>query len=194
MPLLIACIIAYLIGSISCAIIFSKLFKTPDPRTEGSGNAGATNVLRISGKQQAALVLIGDLLKGLIAIWIGHLMFHFIGFKLGLVGFAAVVGHIFPLYFGFKGGKGVATAIGVTLGLSLISGILMAAAWGAIAFTLRYSSLASLVAVILAPVFLLIFGSAGYFFPAVFIAALVIYKHKDNIIRLQNKTESRIEF
>lgn len=194
MPLLIACIIAYLIGSISCAIVFSKLFKTPDPRTEGSGNAGATNVLRVSGKQQAALVLIGDLLKGLIAVWIGHFLFHLIGFKLGLVGFAAVIGHIFPLYFGFKGGKGVATAIGVTLGLSFISGILMAATWGAIAFTLRYSSLASLVAVILAPVYLFIFSSVGYFFPAVLIAGLVIYKHKENITRLQNKTESRIEF
>ena len=193
MSLLVTIIFAYLIGSISCAIIFSKIFKTPDPRTQGSGNAGATNVLRIGGKQQAAMVLAGDLLKGVIAVWVGHL-FHLAGFKLGLVGFAAVVGHIFPLYFGFKGGKGVATAIGVTLALSFISGILMAAAWAAIAFTTRYSSLASLVAVILAPVFLLIFSFSGYFFPSVLIAALIIYKHKDNIAKLQSKTESRIEF
>ena len=192
MSLLVTIIFAYLIGSISCAIIFSKIFKTPDPRTQGSGNAGATNVLRIGGKQQAAMVLAGDLLKGVIAVWVGHL-FHLAGFKLGLVGFAAVVGHIFPLYFGFKGGKGVATAIGVTLALSFISGILMAAAWAAIAFTTRYSSLASLVAVILAPVFLLIFSFSGYFFPSVLIAALIIYKHKDNIAKLQSKTESRIE-
>ncbi|OGT41520.1 MAG: glycerol-3-phosphate acyltransferase [Gammaproteobacteria bacterium RIFCSPHIGHO2_12_FULL_40_19] len=194
MSLLVAIVFAYLIGSISCAIIFSNIFKIPDPRSEGSGNAGATNVLRIGGKKQAAMVLIGDLLKGTIAVWIGDLFFHLVGFKLGLVGFAAIIGHVYPLYFGFKGGKGVATAMGVTLGLSFISGVLMAAAWAAIALTTRYSSLASLVAVILAPVFLLIFSSGGYFFPAVFMAALIIYKHKDNIARLQNKTESKIEF
>jgi len=191
MTALIAIIIAYLLGSISTAIVASKLFKTADPRTEGSGNAGATNVLRIAGKQQAAIVLAGDLLKGVIAVWIGHL-FHLHGFILGLVAFAAVVGHVFPLYFGFKGGKGVATAIGVVLGLSLISGILMAAVWGAIAFTLRYASLASIIAVILAPVFLLIFAKAAFFFPTALIAALVVWKHKENMTRLQNKTESKI--
>ena len=193
MSAVIAIIIAYLLGSVSTAIVVSKIVKTPDPRTEGSGNAGATNVLRIAGKQQAAVVLAGDLAKGLIAVWIGHLL-HVQGFMLGMVGFAAVAGHVFPLYFGFKGGKGVATAIGAVLGLSLISGILMAAAWGAIAFTMRYSSLASLVAVILAPIFLLIFAQAAFFVPAVLIAALVVWKHKENITRLQNKTESKIEF
>ena len=193
MSSLIAIIIAYLLGSISCAIVISKIYKTPDPRVEGSGNAGATNVLRIAGKQQASMVLIGDMLKGLIAVLVGHLL-HVTGFKLGLVGFAVVVGHVFPLYFGFKGGKGVATAIGAVFGLSLISGILMAAAWGAIAFTTRYASLASIITVILAPVFLLIFAKAAFFIPAVFIAALVIWKHKENIKRLQNKTESKIEF
>ncbi len=190
---IIAIVIAYLLGSVSCAIILSKVLKTPDPRTEGSGNAGATNVLRIAGKYQAALVLVGDALKGLVAVLIGHL-FHVYGFMLGIVAFAAVLGHVYPLYFGFKGGKGVATAIGAVLGLSLISGILMAAAWGAIAFTMRYSSLASLVTVILAPIFLLIFSHASYFLPAVLIAALVVWKHKDNIKRLQNKTESKITF
>lgn len=193
MPTIIAIIIAYLLGSVSCAVLIAKIYKTPDPRTEGSGNAGATNVLRIAGKQQAAMVLIGDMLKGLVAILIGHL-FHLTGFALGLVGLAAIVGHIFPLYFGFKGGKGVATAIGVVLGLSMISGILMAAAWGAIAFTTRYSSLASIITVILAPIFLLIFAKAAFFIPAAFIAALIIWKHKENIARLQNKTESKIEF
>lgn len=193
MSSIIAIIIAYLLGSVSCAIIISKIYKTPDPRAEGSGNAGATNVLRIAGKQQAAMVLIGDTLKGLIAVLIGHL-FHVTGFALGLVGLAAVVGHVFPLYFGFKGGKGVATAIGAVLGLSLISGILMIAAWGAIAFTTRYSSLASIITVILAPVFLLIFAKAAFFIPAAAMAALIVWKHKENITRLQNKTESKIEF
>lgn len=193
MSALIAIIIAYLLGSVSSAIVVSKVFKTPDPRTEGSGNAGATNVLRIAGKHQAAIVLAGDILKGLIAVLIGHLL-HVAGFKLGIVGLAAVLGHVFPLYFGFKGGKGVATAIGVTLGLSFISGILMAAVWGVIAFVFRYSSLASLVAVVLAPIFLLIFSHGAYFIPSVLIAALIVWKHKDNITRLQNKTESKIVF
>lgn len=193
MSSLIAIIIAYLLGSVSTAILISKILKTPDPRTAGSGNAGATNILRIAGKQQAAIVLAGDAAKGLIAVWFGHLL-NVQGFMLGMVGFAAVVGHVFPLYFGFKGGKGVATAIGAVLGLSLISGILMAAAWGAVAFTMRYASLASLVAVVLAPVFLLIFAKAAFFMPAALIAALIVWKHKDNITRLQNKTESKIEF
>jgi glycerol-3-phosphate acyltransferase PlsY len=190
---IIAIIIAYLLGSISCAILIAKIYKTPDPRTEGSGNAGATNVLRIAGKQQAAMVLIGDMLKGLVAVLIGHL-FGVQGFALGLVALAAVVGHIFPLYFGFKGGKGVATAIGAVMGLSVISGILMAAVWGAIAFTTRYSSLASIITVILAPVFLLIFAKAAFFIPLAATAALIVWKHKENIVRLQNKTESKIEF
>ena len=193
MSSLIAIIIAYLLGSISTAIVLAKIMKTPDPRTEGSGNAGATNVLRVAGKQQAIMVLVGDTLKGLIAVWIGHIL-AVTPFMLGMVAFAAVIGHIFPLYFGFKGGKGVATSIGTILGLSFMTGILVAAAWGAIAFVTRYSSLASIIAVILAPVFLLIFGHGAYFFPAIFIAALVIWKHKDNITRLQNKTENKIDW
>lgn len=193
MSALIAIVIAYLLGSLSSAIIVSKIFKTADPRTEGSGNAGATNVLRIAGKKQAALVMVGDILKGLIAVWIGHL-FHIHAFWLGLVAFAAVVGHVFPVYFGFKGGKGVATAIGATLGLSLLPGILMAVAWGAVALVTRYSSLASIIAVILAPIFLLIFAKVAFFIPSALIAALIIWKHKDNIKRLQNKTETKIEF
>lgn len=190
---LIAVIIAYLIGSISPSIILSKIMKTPDPRTAGSGNAGATNVLRVSGKQQAALVLVGDILKGLISVCIGRL-FHVPPFILGIVALAAVAGHIFPLYFSFKGGKGVATTIGCILGLSFIPGVLVAAAWGAIAFVTRYSSLASIIAVILAPVFLVIFSAGAYFIPTAFIAALVIWKHRENITRLQNKTESKIQF
>lgn len=193
MSSLIAILIAYLLGSLSSAIIVSKIFKTADPRTEGSGNAGATNVLRIAGKKQAALVLVGDLLKGSIAVWFGHL-FHITPFMLGLVGFSAVIGHIFPVYFGFKGGKGVATAVGAVLGLSFVSGVLMAASWAAIAFVTRYSSLASIVAVILAPVFLVLFAKTAFFIPTAFIAALILWKHKDNIARLKSNTESKIEF
>ncbi|MDP1573883.1 MAG: glycerol-3-phosphate 1-O-acyltransferase PlsY [Coxiellaceae bacterium] len=194
MSALIAIAIAYLLGSLSSAIILSKILKTPDPRTQGSGNAGATNVLRISGKKEAALVLVGDALKGLIAVWIGHAFFHLTPFTLGVVGFAAVAGHIFPVFFGFKGGKGVATAIGATMGLSFISGLLMAAAWAAVAFVTRYSSLASMISMILGPVFLMFFSVSGFLIPSVMIAVLVIWKHKENIAKLRSNTESKIVF
>ena len=191
MSALIAIAIAYLIGSLSSAIILSKIMKTPDPRTQGSGNAGATNVLRTSGKKVAAIVLVGDALKGLIAVWIGH-FFHLTPFMLGITGFAAVAGHIFPVFFGFKGGKGVATAIGATMGLSFLTGILMAAAWAAIAFVTRYASLASLITMVLGPVFLVFFATSGFLIPSVLIAVLVIWKHKENITRLKSGTESKI--
>ena len=110
MSVIIALIIAYLLGSVSSSILVSKFFKTPDPRTEGSGNAGATNVLRLAGKKPALFTMVGDIVKGLIAVWIGHIL-HLHAFWLGLVGLAAVVGHIYPVWFGFKGGKGVATAV-----------------------------------------------------------------------------------
>ena len=193
MSAIIAIIIAYLLGSLSSAILLAKAFNWPDPRTLGSGNAGATNVLRTLGKKQAAFVLTGDVLKGLIAVWVGYL-FHVSAFMLGMVGLAAVVGHIYPLYFGFKGGKGVATAVGATFGLSFISGILMAAAWAVIVFLTRYASLASIIAVALAPVFLLLFSKAAFFIPSALIAALIIWKHKENIDRLKSNTENKVEF
>ena len=194
MSAIIAIVIAYLLGSVSCAIILAKFTNNIDPRELGSKNAGATNVLRTSGKKDAAIVLVGDMLKGLLAVWIAAFIFHAHGFALGLVGVAAVVGHIFPLYFGFKGGKGVATAISVALGLSFFSGLLVLIAWAAIAFITRYSSLASIVSVILMPVFLTIFSTAAYFIPTALIAALIIWKHKENIARLKSNTETKIKF
>lgn len=191
MPI-IAIVIAYLLGSLSTSILLSKILKTPDPRTEGSGNAGATNVLRILGKKEALIVLVGDILKGLIAVLIGY-AFQVSGFMLGLVAFAAVIGHVFPLYFKFHGGKGVATAIGGILGLSFLSGVLMAVIWVVVAFITGYASLASMVSVIVAIVLLLIFSNTAYFVPAVLIAALVVWKHMDNIKRLQSKTEDKID-
>lgn len=193
MSAIIAIVIAYLLGSLPTAILLAKVLKLPDPRTEGSGNAGATNMLRLAGKKEALLVLVGDGLKGLIAVFIAR-AFGLNFFAIGMVGFAAVVGHIYPVFFKFKGGKGVATAIGATLGCSLFSGVLAAIAWAAIAFVTRYASLASIVAMILAPVLLVIFSQMGYFIPSVLIAALVIWKHKDNILRLKSNTESKMEF
>lgn len=192
MTAVFAIIIGYLLGSLSSAIIVAKITKSTDPREVGSGNAGATNVLRSAGKKQAAIVLLADGLKGFIAVVIGHALgIH--AFWLGIVALAAVAGHIFPIFFKFKGGKGVATALGAILALCPLSGLLCIAAWIAIAVVTRYASLASLVSVILAPVFLLFFSWKVYFIPAVLIALLIIYKHKANIIRLQNRTENKIE-
>ncbi|MDF1796133.1 MAG: glycerol-3-phosphate 1-O-acyltransferase PlsY [Coxiellaceae bacterium] len=192
MSTIIGIIIAYLIGSISCAIIVAKFMKLPDPRKEGSGNAGATNVLRIGGKQAAIWVLIGDLIKGVIAVLIGRIIGD-TGVGLGLVAFAAVVGHIFPVYFKFKGGKGVATMIGGLLALSLAVGIGTVVVWLIVAAASRYASLASMIAAIAAPIFTLFFGDSHFFIPVLFITVLVIWKHMENIERLRNGKESKIE-
>ncbi len=190
---IICILLAYLIGSLSTAIILSKLLKFPDPRTTGSGNAGATNVLRSVGKHQALAVLIGDLLKGMLAVWIGRMLgLH--DFWLGFVAFAAVVGHVFPLYFKFKGGKGVATAIGAIFALSFVVGVIALVIWMGIAVVLRYSSFASLAAIAATPILLLLFSSAAYLVPSILLALLIIWKHKDNIQRLRIGAESKIQF
>lgn len=191
MTALIAIIIAYLIGSISSSIIIAKLTGQPDPRTQGSKNAGATNTLRTSGKKAAAIVLIGDLLKGLIAIFIARFI-GVDGFALGLVVFACVAGHVFPCFFQFKGGKGVATTLGALLALSPLLGILVAATWILVAILFRFSSLASLVAAVCAPIYVLIFIGAAYFLPTLLVTVLIFWKHKDNIQRLREGKESKI--
>jgi glycerol-3-phosphate acyltransferase PlsY len=191
MVTLISLVIAYLIGSLSCGIVIAKFFGGVDPRTAGSNNPGATNVLRLNGKNQAIMVLTGDILKGIIAIFIAKTAgVH--GFVLGLVGVAAVLGHIFPLYFNFKGGKGVATALGVLFGLSLWLGIVTAITWLVIAAIFRYSSLAALVAAVFAPFYALIFGSAAYFLPVLIITVLIVWRHSENIKKLRNRTETKI--
>lgn len=191
MSAVIAIIIAYLLGSISSAILVAKALHLPDPRTEGSGNPGATNVLRTSGRKAGVLVLIGDLAKGLLAVLLAHL-FGVEGFMLGLVAVAAVLGHVFPVYFGFKGGKGVATAIGGLLALSLWSAIVVLGVWLAVVLVFRYVSLASLVGAVAAPIVLSLLGAAAYALPALLIAAIIIWKHLPNIQRLRNGTESKV--
>lgn len=190
---LIAFIIAYLLGSVNSAILVSKLLKSPDPRTSGSGNPGASNILRVSGKQQALVVLIFDILKGVMAILIARL-FGAQNFMLGLMALAAVGGHVFPVFFKFKGGKGVATMLGATLALGFWVGIVTSLVWIAIAALLRYASLASIVAAVCAPLFMLIFGNAHYALPLLLVAALVIWKHWGNIQRLRTGTETKISF
>lgn len=186
-------IIAYLLGSISCAILISKYLKLPDPRHEGSGNPGASNILRTAGKNKAVLVLAGDILKGLLAVLIARVI-GVQGFMLGIVAVAAVAGHVFPLFFKFKGGKGVATMVGALIMLSFWTGLLVAAVWIAVAFIFRFASLASLIAAVCAPIFMLIFGSHLYAFPVLLITALVVWKHMGNIKRLMNGTEAKIQF
>lgn len=185
--------IAYIIGSVSSAILVCKFLNLPDPRTEGSMNPGATNVLRIGGKTPALITLAGDMLKGFLPVVIGHLI-GVSGFPLGLVAVAALLGHIFPVFFNFQGGKGVATALGGFLALSLFTGILIAASWILVAVILRYSSLASIVAALAAPILMLLFANKGYFIPTLIITALLIYNHLENIKRLRAGTESKISF
>lgn len=184
-------IIAYLIGSISSSIIICKIAKKPDPRTQGSGNPGATNVLRFAGKKIAIITLISDMLKGTIAVLIGRL-FGLEGIVLGLVAIAVILGHIYPIFFKFKGGKGMATGIGIMFALSPALGIMAVLTWIVIASIFRYSSLASLVTFSLAPIYTIFLASPMYFIPLAMIAAFGIWRHRENLLRLKIGTESKI--
>jgi len=187
-------IFAYLMGSICSAVIVCRIFSLPDPREEGSRNPGATNVMRLAGKRYAALVMVADLLKGTIPVLIAKTL----GADPVTVGFtalAAVIGHMYPVFFEFKGGKGVATAIGALLGFYFIIGIMVAATWLIIARLTHYSSLASITSICLAPFYsLLLVNRLDIFPPIFFISLLVLYKHKNNISRLIDGTEPKIKF
>ena len=188
--------LAYLIGSISFAVVVSWCFDLPDPHSYGSGNPGATNVLRTGKKTAAALTLVGDAAKGAIALWLAkHLAPEFdLGeTTLAAVAFAAFIGHLFPLYFRFKGGKGVSTAAGILLALDArIAGIALLA-WLVAVFGLRYSSLASMVAAVAGSAATFYFLGWGPFsWMVVAKTALLLWRHRANIERLMNGTESRI--
>lgn len=189
--LFIVClVIAYLLGSIQTSVLLSKWLKFPDPRTQGSGNTGATNVLRSVGKNQAAMTLIGDVLKGFLAVLIG-IICGLQGPFLAILAFAAVVGHVFPVFFQFRGGKGVATALGGIILLSFWVALIAAVIWLVVVFMTRYVSLASLIAVAATPILILILSQGSYFIPVLLMAILIIWKHKDNIKRLRAGTESK---
>ena len=162
---LVLVVAAYLMGSLSSAIIVCRLMGFPDPRTQGSGNPGATNVLRYGGKRAAVIVLLGDALKGLIPVAIAQTL-AISDTGLAAVAIAAFLGHLYPVFFGFEGGKGVATAFGVLLGLSWIIGLAVLATWLLMAFVFRYSSLAALVATMLAAfmavIYFIIFAKTKY--------------------------------
>lgn len=187
-------IIGYLCGSICTAVVVSKLFALPDPRALGSKNPGATNVLRLAGKKYAAIVLLGDILKGLIPVLFARI----IGADAIAVSFtclAVVLGHMYPVFFGFKGGKGVATAIGAFLGLHFMFGVLVIATWLIVANFTRYASLASITAMVLAPVFMLMTVTRlDVFPPIVLIALFILYKHRNNVTRLIDGDEPKIQF
>jgi len=184
-------IAAYLCGSISSAILICKLFGLPDPRSSGSHNPGATNVLRLGNKSAAVTVLIFDILKGTIPVW-GAFFMGIEPIYLGLIAVAACLGHMFPLFFQLKGGKAVATAFGALLPLGFSLGLLLIATWLVVARTTRYSSLAAIVTVSLAPVYTWLIKPM-YVLPVLMLSALIIFRHKDNIIRLSQGTEPKLK-
>jgi len=183
-------ILAYLSGSLSSAVVISRLYKLPDPRTSGSGNPGATNVLRLGGATPAVLVLVCDILKGTIPVWCSY----FIGLNpisLGLIAIAACCGHIFPIFFEFKGGKGVATALGSLMPIGLdLTGILLGA-WLCALLATGYSSLAAIIAAIVAPL-LTYFIKPLYTIPVGMLCLLIIIRHQPNIIRLIHGDEPKV--
>ncbi|TYK66091.1 glycerol-3-phosphate 1-O-acyltransferase PlsY [Colwellia echini] len=183
-------IVAYLIGSISSAILVCKLLGLPDPRTTGSQNPGATNVLRMSNAFTAATVLFLDILKGTIPVW-GAFFLHVDSLYLGFIGVAACLGHIYPIFFNFKGGKAVATALGTLLPIGFTLGGLLILTWIVVAKISKYSSLAAIVTVSIAPLYVY-FLKPLYVYPTLMLSALIIFRHRDNIKRLLNGTEDKI--
>lgn len=190
--ILLGTVIAYLFGSISSAIIVCKLMGLPDPRTEGSQNPGATNVLRIGGKKAALITLFGDMLKGVIPVLIAKEL-GFTATGLALVTLAAFIGHLFPIFFRFQGGKGVATALGCLLALNLPVGLCWIATWLIMAILFRYSSLAALTASLLAPFYIWFFTHRLVLVGAVAVMSLMlIYRHRTNIAKLIAGKENKI--
>lgn len=188
---LLLIIAAYLFGSISTAILVCRVMGLPDPRAEGSNNPGATNVLRIGGKLPAALTLAGDMLKGLIPAALSTALSDSSS-TLALVCLAAFAGHLFPVFFRFRGGKGVATALGACLGAAPVTGVLALVTWLVISLISRISSVAALGTFLLVPVYLLIQGQSTLAFGFAVIGLLLFYTHRANLSRLANGTEPKI--
>ena len=198
---LAATLLAYLLGSLSFAVIVSHVMGLNDPRTYGSKNPGATNVLRSGNRVAAALTLLLDAAKGWLAVMLADWLGRPYGLQEGsmaLTGLAAFVGHVYPFFFRFAGGKGVATALGVLLGISPLLGLATAATWLLVAWLFRYSSLAALIAALMAPAYYVLGeGMAWYFNARVMLAlsamsVLLLYRHAENIGRLARGTESRM--
>ena len=189
-------VVAYLIGSISFAVVMSRLFGLSDPRTYGSKNPGATNVLRSGNKKAAIATLIGDGAKGWFAVWLAMRLQDQYGVGdtgIALVALAVFLGHLWPIFFRFVGGKGVATALGVLLGLNVWLGVATLVTWLVVAYAFRYSSLAALIAALFAPFYYgLLFGADPQFVAVVVMSALLLFRHSKNISNLLAGKESRI--
>ncbi len=185
-------LLAYLLGSISAAIITCRLMGLPDPRTTGSKNPGATNVLRFGNKKAAALTLFGDFLKGLVPVLIGRLLE--VGpQELALIGMAAFLGHLYPIFFGFQGGKGVATAFGVILGLSWQVALAAILTWLLIAKVFKISSLAALIAALLTPLYCwLLAPQIEFMIMLAVLSLMLIWRHRSNIRNLLSGSEDKI--
>jgi glycerol-3-phosphate acyltransferase PlsY len=192
--------LAYLIGSISFAVVVSKCMRLPDPHTYGSGNPGATNVLRTGNKLAAVLTLFGDALKGYFAVMLARIMLgdQSLSSTMGSwvlcgVVIAVFLGHVFPVFHGFKGGKGVATACGILFGVNVILGVAALGTWIIVATFMRYSSLAALAAAVFGPIyFVFLFGFQPMGIALLIVCLLLIWRHRSNISNLMNGTESRI--
>ncbi|CAB3757180.1 glycerol-3-phosphate acyltransferase [Burkholderia sp. MSh2] len=194
MQILLAALVAYLIGSVSFAVVVSGAMGLADPRSYGSKNPGATNVLRSGNKKAAILTLVGDAFKGWIAVWLAR--------RLGLpdvavawVAIAVFLGHLYPVFFRFQGGKGVATAAGVLLAIHPVLGLATALTWLIVAFFFRYSSLAALVAAVFAPVFDVFLFGTGHnpvAWAVLAMSVLLVWRHRGNISKLLAGQESRI--
>jgi glycerol-3-phosphate acyltransferase PlsY len=188
---IIAILIAYVLGSLSTAIILCKILRLPDPRSQGSGNPGTTNVLRYGGKSVAAITLLGDALKCAIPILIAKWC-KLDEVCLALVAFAAFFGHLYPVFFHFKGGKGVASALGCWLALSWPIGLLLAATWLFVAILTRYSSLAALLTALIAPFYAWYFTTPVLTLMTSAMSAFLIYRHAKNIRNLCTGKETKI--
>src|SRR3990167_1766168 len=186
-----AIIIAYVFGSLSSAIIVCKLMGFPDPRTRGSGNPGTTNVLRIGGKTAAVFTLLGDVLKGVIPVLLAR-WYWVLPIGLVLVVLAAFLGHLYPVFFRFQGGKGVATALGGIIALAWPVGVMLIATWLFVALCFRYSSLAALISALLAPFYTWYFTNRFYAAVIVLMSMLLIYRHRNNIRNLWMGKESKL--
>ena len=192
--------IAYLIGSVSFAVVVSKCMRLPDPHSYGSGNPGATNVLRTGNKRAAVLTLLGDALKGFVAVVLARMILGEESLSSSLnswilcgVVVAVFLGHLFPIFHGFKGGKGVATACGILFGINWSLGLATLATWIIVAKFMRYSSLAALAAAVFGPIyFVFLFGFHPMGIALLIVCALLIWRHRSNIHNLMNGKESRI--
>jgi glycerol-3-phosphate acyltransferase PlsY len=196
MNITIGIVLAYLLGSISFAVLMSKIFRLADPRTYGSKNPGATNVLRSGNKLAAVLTLVGDCAKGWLAVWLALRLDEQLAFGetgIALIALAVFLGHLWPVFLRFAGGKGVATALGVLLGLHPILGLATLVTWIVIAYAFRYSSLAALVSAVFAPFYYgLLFGSDIKLLAVLIMSGLLIYRHHKNIGNLLTGKESRL--